>query len=173
MAIGQQPRRNEAATMYAEYGARVKLDERYQYPTNGGTIVASCDYWDDAGDEYETVWTVLRDFDGQECNYVPEQFTVTLAPFIQGEALLQRWGIDECFAAMEDIVAVHSPKFERYQSALISALYTLHVQEEGRAALDPDKYSHDEDWGADDVSGGWESGTCDDGYGYPVYRVED
>ena len=57
-------------------------------------------------------------------------------------------------------------KLERYQAALIVAFYALHVQRERRqialdAMLD------------DDVSGGWDSGTCDDGYGYPVYRVED
>ena len=192
--------------MYAEYGARVKLDERYGYPTNGGTIVGYVERWDAAGDECETVWTVERDFDRQECNYVPEQFTVTMAPTQSAEDYLTRWDVDTALETLETVLdgGIPNRNLERYQAALIVAFYTLHVQEENRRwfaegytdyshhrecvcaecdpvlwedadgpAVDPDKYSHDEDWGADTVSGGWESGTCDDGYGYPVYRVED
>jgi len=43
---------------------------------------------------------------------------------------------------------------------------TVRTVESDWPPVDPDKYSHDEDWGADDR-------PRDDGTGYPVYRVED
>ena len=115
--------------MYAEYGARVKLDERYDYPTNGGTIVGSFDVWDEYQDESETVWTILRDFDGQECNYVPEQFTVTMSPTQSAEDFLARWDVDKALETLEIVLddGIPNRKLERYQAALIVAFYALHV----------------------------------------------
>jgi hypothetical protein len=164
---------------YAEYGARVKLDERYGYPTIGGTIVGYVELWDATGDECEIVYTIRRDFDGQECNYVPEQFTVSLAPSDAAHRMVERWSVDRALGAMEEIAAIGtSANLSTYQSAFIFALYRIHhYQSRPIVVLDADRAEvtflyadngHDRECVCVDCDP-----PGDDGYGYPVYSVED
>jgi hypothetical protein len=158
-----------------EYGARVKLDERYEYPTNGGTIVGYTELDDDE------VWTIVRDFDGQECNYVSELFTVSMSPTLQAQQFLARWDIDTALETMENIFAIGAQvsKLERYQSALIYAFYRIHYYLTERPTIvvlditDEDGGGWDSGTCDDGYGDDWDSGTGDDGYGYPVYSVED
>ena len=109
--------------MTPEYGARVELDERYDYPMSSGTIVGSVPAYPD------TLWTVRRDFDGQEANYTADLFTVTLAPSVSADQLTQRWGTDGALEAMEDITRIPrtTPGMEIYEAALIVEIYKVHA----------------------------------------------
>lgn len=109
--------------MTPEYGARVELDERYDYPTSGGTIVGSVEAYPD------TLWTIRRDFDGQEANYTADLFTVTMSPTDSADQLTQRWGTDGALEAMEDITSLgrNTPGMEIYEGALIVEIYKVHA----------------------------------------------
>lgn len=109
--------------LYPERGARVKLDDRYEYPNGRGTIVGSVPVYPD------TLWTVRRDFDGQEANYTADLFTVTMSPTESADQLAQRWGTDGALEAMEDITALgaNTPGMEIYEGALIIEIYKVHA----------------------------------------------
>jgi len=117
--------------MTPEYGARVELDERYDYPTSGGTIVGSVEILRSGKERIcpDTLWTIRRDFDGQEANYTADLFTVTLAPSVSADQLTQRWGTDGALEAMEDITRIPrtTPGMEIYEAALIVEIYKVHA----------------------------------------------
>lgn len=211
-----------ADVSWPEYGARVRVSLGYDYPDNKGTIV---------NDPVAGLAIVRLNCTRTESVFDVRELRVYLAPSVSAWKLTQRMSVDEVLVKYIELADAMNPDNITYSSAPIFELYRLnyHAEQEvyyglyeetGPAAhlgigpaVDPDKYSHDEDWGADDeqpdqergdvyctdvywpvtdADGGWESGTCDDeplgvrderrrstfgpqddGYGYPVYRVED
>jgi hypothetical protein len=132
--------------LFAEYGARVKFDERYEYPMPGGTIVNTICVWDVAGDEYEPVYVIRRDFDGQEGNYTTEVFTVVMTPTDAAQRMTDKWTVDQCLEAAETLATVSTSRgLEIYQAALIVEFYKVHAYAE-----DSDVIRYDR--------GGWISG---------------
>lgn len=167
--------------LFPEYGARVKITMLYEYPDGAaGTIVS-----DPAGG----LAIVRLDFNGECGCFAVEEFDVSLAPSESAWRMTQRWSVDELLKAIEEMPDVMgdaaNPGRTYYSTALVFELYRLNAHAEAVAALgfdddDDDTHAHDAQCddeycpeldGPDD--GGWESGACDDGYGYPVYAVED
>lgn len=129
--------------LYPERGARIKLDDRYEYPNLRGTIVGE---FRDAGGE--TVWTVRRDFDGMEASYPVDVFEVTMTPTHSAERMADRWTIDGCLEAAEALALVGTTRgLEIYQAALIVELYKIYAYENADETIRYDR-------------GGWVSGPA-------------
>ena len=150
---------NPDGTLWAEYGARVQITS-YDYPSDSaGTIIH--DYRDGR-------WLVLLDaMDNTPAIFDVSDFDVTQSPAESAYRLTTRWSVDECLTNMIAIAdAVTSRKgITIYSSALVFELYRLNYYAESSvrqcaeagwfADVDPDKYSHDEDWGAP-IPSGWD-----------------
>jgi len=130
--------------MIAERGARVEIDDRYDFPISRGTIVGLTT-WSD-GEDSETMFTVRCDFDGNERVFLPENLALTMCPSDSADRMAGKWTIDECLEAAEALATVPCSRgLEIYQAALIIEFYKLHVYATGAV-----RYDH----------GGWVSGPC-------------
>jgi hypothetical protein len=130
--------------MIAERGARVLIDERYNFPISRGTIVGITT-WRDCGDT-ETMFTVRCDFDGNDRVFLPENIAVTMCPSDSAERMAGKWTIDQCLEAAEALATVPTSRgVEIYQAALIIEFYKLYAY-----TYDVVRYDH----------GGWVSGPC-------------
>lgn len=169
--------------MFAEYGARVRIDGIVDIPDGTRGVITS----DTPLFGHAPNWEITLD-NGQRITMRVEEFDVTMSPSETAYRLTCKWSVDECLEALVNIFSIGAQdrKLERYQSALIFELYRLNAHAEktlyglsyllGDDGSDGPSHAHDGqcDVGyCPELDGGWESGTCDDGYGYPVYRVED
>jgi hypothetical protein len=130
--------------MYAEYGARVQITEDGRYPTTTrGTIVND-----------PVAGLAIVQLDGMNgCDvFACERMTVTQTPSESAYSLTKRWSVDECLERIGWIVAIdgRNTARDRYTAALIFELYRLQTYADAllyAPHVDPDKYSHEEDWG--------------------------
>jgi hypothetical protein len=128
-------RGNEAAMHSAEYGARVKLDDRYEYDNPRGTIVGIT-VWtneEDPADKY-LGFTVRCDMDGTERAYTSDMFTVTMSPSDAAERLTHSMGgAEEALNVACDVVEIGgcTRGLEIYQGALVVELYKIYAYANG------------------------------------------
>jgi hypothetical protein len=173
--------------MYAEYGARVKINGLCDYPDSKGTIVHVEPYLDGARTVGRDVYTVRLDVNGECATFDYEEFDVTLAPSESAYRLTQRNSVDELLAVVEQMPDVmgdaYRPGVTVYSTALVFELYRLNYHAEQAIRWDVEQQIAEEllnrqativvtlDTERSEFTF-WHA-SRDDGTGYPVYPVED
>lgn len=147
--------------LYPEYGARVHI--------NAGVLGKLAEHGTIVRDPRTPRGPIIVHLDDMtdpwdRLIFQPSEYIVTMVPSVNAQELLTRWSADELLEAMEKLADIDAGPNElsMYQTALIFEIYRITMY--GERLLDADKYSHDEDWGADAKydDGGWISGPCAD-----------
>jgi hypothetical protein len=136
--------------MYAEYGARVKIDGLVDIPDGTtGTIVSDVPLFGHAPN-----WTIELDKSRQLITMHVVEFDVTQSPSESAYTLTSRWSVDECLERIERIAAIdgRNTARDRYTSALIFELYRLNRYADLQVALwgDEDCWDDGEQYDDDD-----------------------
>lgn len=152
--------------MFAEYGARVMIEGMVDFPDNThGTIVHIAS---------DVVLVKLDDYP-TPFEFVIDEIRVTQTPSESAYLLTQRYSVDEVLVQYIEVIEAAGVGADGgiYGSALVFELYRLNYHAETLLADTVAQYAGCVIVLEERHDGGWESGACDDGYGYPVYRVED